>query len=215
MHLNKTLVPVLCRNPKFFHLNFETLLECTEIVLADAWWCHHSAPVYWHVIYYGRYRFVGGTQQVSCYKLILPECSSDTSFVVFFVCFLHAKIRKVIYLLLQVVYMSSKWSRRPVQTAFQSVRAATMAFVPAPSPTVVDQTTLMKKYLQFVAALTDANTRKFINLAVYFLVSDVWKIWKKIFSFRKYLFDFFWGLLFQMQIYCLNSCKCIFKPLNT
>uniref|UniRef100_A0A3Q3A4Y2 Transformation/transcription domain-associated protein n=1 Tax=Kryptolebias marmoratus TaxID=37003 RepID=A0A3Q3A4Y2_KRYMA len=39
-----------------------------------------------------------------------------------------------------------------------------MAFVPAPSPTVVDQTTLMKKYLQFVAALTDTNTRKFTNL---------------------------------------------------
>ncbi|XP_067100393.1 transformation/transcription domain-associated protein isoform X3 [Osmerus mordax] len=36
--------------------------------------------------------------------------------------------------------------------------AGTMAFVPAPSPTVVDQTTLMKKYLQFVAALTDNNT---------------------------------------------------------
>jgi transformation/transcription domain-associated protein len=35
-----------------------------------------------------------------------------------------------------------------------------MAFVPTPSPTVVDQTTLMKKYLQFVAALTDNNTRK-------------------------------------------------------
>lgn len=35
-----------------------------------------------------------------------------------------------------------------------------MAFVPAPSPTVVDQTTLMKKYLQFVAALTDTNTRE-------------------------------------------------------
>ncbi|KAM9773956.1 transformation/transcription domain-associated protein [Syngnathus typhle] len=33
-----------------------------------------------------------------------------------------------------------------------------MAFGPAPSPTVVDQTTLMKKYLQFVAALTDTNT---------------------------------------------------------
>ncbi|XP_045924196.1 transformation/transcription domain-associated protein [Micropterus dolomieu] len=33
-----------------------------------------------------------------------------------------------------------------------------MAFVPAPIPTVVDQTTLMKKYLQFVAALTDTNT---------------------------------------------------------
>ncbi|XP_030629397.1 transformation/transcription domain-associated protein [Chanos chanos] len=33
-----------------------------------------------------------------------------------------------------------------------------MAFVPTPSPTVVDQTTLMKKYLQFVAALTDSNT---------------------------------------------------------
>ncbi|TNN04076.1 hypothetical protein fugu_001105 [Takifugu bimaculatus] len=33
-----------------------------------------------------------------------------------------------------------------------------MASVPAPSPTVVDQTTLMKKYLQFVAALTDTNT---------------------------------------------------------
>ncbi|TNN49222.1 Transformation/transcription domain-associated protein [Liparis tanakae] len=39
-----------------------------------------------------------------------------------------------------------------------SVPSATLAFVPAPSPTVVDQTTLMKKYLQFVAALTDANT---------------------------------------------------------
>ncbi|XP_053552654.1 transformation/transcription domain-associated protein-like [Bombina bombina] len=33
-----------------------------------------------------------------------------------------------------------------------------MAFVPPPGPTVVDQTTLMKKYLQFVAALTDVNT---------------------------------------------------------
>ncbi|XP_051770336.1 transformation/transcription domain-associated protein isoform X3 [Ctenopharyngodon idella] len=33
-----------------------------------------------------------------------------------------------------------------------------MSFVPTPSPTVVDQTTLMKKYLQFVAALTDNNT---------------------------------------------------------
>ncbi|XP_059386727.1 transformation/transcription domain-associated protein-like isoform X2 [Carassius carassius] len=33
-----------------------------------------------------------------------------------------------------------------------------MALVPTPSPTVVDQTTLMKKYLQFVAALTDNNT---------------------------------------------------------
>uniref|UniRef100_W5KKZ1 Transformation/transcription domain-associated protein n=1 Tax=Astyanax mexicanus TaxID=7994 RepID=W5KKZ1_ASTMX len=36
-----------------------------------------------------------------------------------------------------------------------------MAFVPTPSPTVVDQTTLMKKYLQFVAALTDNNTREY------------------------------------------------------
>lgn len=35
-----------------------------------------------------------------------------------------------------------------------------MAFVSTQGPTVVDQTTLMKKYLQFVAALTDANTRK-------------------------------------------------------
>ncbi|KAM4023906.1 transformation/transcription domain-associated protein [Anomaloglossus baeobatrachus] len=33
-----------------------------------------------------------------------------------------------------------------------------MAFVPPSGPTVVDQTTLMKKYLQFVAALTDVNT---------------------------------------------------------
>lgn len=41
-----------------------------------------------------------------------------------------------------------------------------MAFVPAPSPTVVDQTTLMKKYLQFVAALTDTNTRKLSFLTV-------------------------------------------------
>lgn len=92
--------------------------------------------------------------------------------------------------------MSSKWSRRPVQTASQSIRAATMAFVPAPSPTVVDQTTLMKKYLQFVAALTDANTRKFINLAVYFLVSDVWKIWKNYLVLEN-IYLFLWGLLFQ------------------
>lgn len=35
-----------------------------------------------------------------------------------------------------------------------------MAFVSAQGPTVVDQTTLMKKYLQFVAALTDVNTRE-------------------------------------------------------
>uniref|UniRef100_M3ZNS2 Transformation/transcription domain-associated protein n=1 Tax=Xiphophorus maculatus TaxID=8083 RepID=M3ZNS2_XIPMA len=41
-----------------------------------------------------------------------------------------------------------------------------MAFVPTPSPTVVDQTTLMKKYLQFVAALTDANTREFTGLTL-------------------------------------------------
>lgn len=33
-----------------------------------------------------------------------------------------------------------------------------MAFVATPGATVVDQTTLMKKYLQFVAALTDVNT---------------------------------------------------------
>lgn len=33
-----------------------------------------------------------------------------------------------------------------------------MSSVPTPSPTVVDQTTLMKKYLQFVVALTDNNT---------------------------------------------------------
>lgn len=83
-----------------------------------------------------------------------------------------------------------------MQTASQSVRAATMAFVPAPSPTVVDQTTLMKKYLQFVAALTDANTRKFINLAVYFLVSDVWKIWKNYLVLEN-IYLFLWGLLFQ------------------
>lgn len=35
-----------------------------------------------------------------------------------------------------------------------------MAFVATPGATVVDQTTLMKKYLQFVAALTDVNTRE-------------------------------------------------------
>lgn len=51
----------------------------------------------------------------------------------------------------------------PFLTAALSVPAPTMAFVATPSPTVVDQTTLMKKYLQFVAALTDANTRKFID----------------------------------------------------
>lgn len=46
-----------------------------------------------------------------------------------------------------------------------------MASVPAPSPTVVDQTTLMKKYLQFVAALTDTNTRKlFLYVEMIFLI---------------------------------------------
>uniref|UniRef100_A0A671N987 Transformation/transcription domain-associated protein-like n=1 Tax=Sinocyclocheilus anshuiensis TaxID=1608454 RepID=A0A671N987_9TELE len=38
-----------------------------------------------------------------------------------------------------------------------------MSFVPTPSPTVVDQTTLMKKYLQLVAALTDNNTHQTEN----------------------------------------------------
>ncbi|RXN04548.1 transformation transcription domain-associated isoform X1 [Labeo rohita] len=46
----------------------------------------------------------------------------------------------------------------PLYSGILSVPAATMSFVPTPSPTVVDQTTLMKKYLQFVAALTDNNT---------------------------------------------------------
>lgn len=49
-----------------------------------------------------------------------------------------------------------------------------MAFVPAPSPTVVDQTTLMKKYLQFVAALTDANTREFIDCIIHIYTQPVW-----------------------------------------
>lgn len=38
-----------------------------------------------------------------------------------------------------------------------------MAFVATQGATVVDQTTLMKKYLQFVAALTDVNTRELID----------------------------------------------------
>ncbi|KTF86534.1 hypothetical protein cypCar_00003378, partial [Cyprinus carpio] len=46
----------------------------------------------------------------------------------------------------------------PLFSGILSVPAATMSLVPTPSPTVVDQTTLMKKYLQFVAALTDNNT---------------------------------------------------------
>lgn len=50
----------------------------------------------------------------------------------------------------------------PLFSIILSVPAATMSFVPTPSPTVVDQTTLMKKYLQFVAALTDNNTRECI-----------------------------------------------------
>lgn len=69
------------------------------------------------------------------------------------------------------VQMSSRWAlRRLLSASFplsvpQHFPIATMAYVPAPSPTVVDQTTLMKKYLQFVAALTDANTRM-LNLIV-------------------------------------------------
>ncbi len=50
----------------------------------------------------------------------------------------------------------------PLFSVILSIPAATMSFVPTPSPTVVDQTTLMKKYLQFVAALTDNNTRECI-----------------------------------------------------
>ncbi|MGH0143484.1 UNVERIFIED_CONTAM: hypothetical protein FKN15_046212 [Acipenser sinensis] len=46
-----------------------------------------------------------------------------------------------------------------------------MAFVPTPSPTVVDQTTLMKKYLQFVAALTD-NTAEETKLKMMQEVSE-------------------------------------------
>lgn len=41
-----------------------------------------------------------------------------------------------------------------------------MAFVATQGATVVDQTTLMKKYLQFVAALTDVNTRKLILFVI-------------------------------------------------
>lgn len=84
-----------------------------------------------------------------------------------------------------------------MQTASQSVRAATMAFVPAPSPTVVDQTTLMKKYLQFVAALTDANTRKFINLAVYFFWCQMFEKSGKNYLVLENIYLFLWGLLFQ------------------
>ncbi|XP_049320386.1 transformation/transcription domain-associated protein isoform X1 [Astyanax mexicanus] len=47
-----------------------------------------------------------------------------------------------------------------------------MAFVPTPSPTVVDQTTLMKKYLQFVAALTDNNTQDETKLKMMQEVSE-------------------------------------------
>ena len=41
-----------------------------------------------------------------------------------------------------------------------------MAFVASHGATVVDQTTLMKKYLQFVAALTDVNTRELILFVI-------------------------------------------------
>lgn len=48
-----------------------------------------------------------------------------------------------------------------------------MAFVATQGATVVDQTTLMKKYLQFVAALTDVNTRELIFFVIknYFSVT--------------------------------------------
>lgn len=48
-----------------------------------------------------------------------------------------------------------------------------MAFVATQGATVVDQTTLMKKYLQFVAALTDVNTRELILFVIknYFSVT--------------------------------------------
>lgn len=50
-----------------------------------------------------------------------------------------------------------------------------MAFVATQGATVVDQTTLMKKYLQFVAALTDVNTRELILSVIknYFSVTPL------------------------------------------
>lgn len=67
-----------------------------------------------------------------------------------------------------------------------------MAFVPAPSPTVVDQTTLMKKYLQFVAALTDTNTRKLIAhvkivMDFFFVLFDVLNLKERTFVTRMYI----------------------------
>ncbi|KAJ7408673.1 Transformation/transcription domain-associated protein [Pitangus sulphuratus] len=51
-----------------------------------------------------------------------------------------------------------------------------MAFVSAQGPTVVDQTTLMKKYLQFVAALTDVNTPDETKLKMMQEVSENFEI---------------------------------------
>nr|DBA19493.1 TPA: hypothetical protein GDO54_015325 [Pyxicephalus adspersus] len=51
-----------------------------------------------------------------------------------------------------------------------------MAFVPPTGPTVVDQTTLMKKYLQFVAALTDVNTPDETKLKMMQEVSENFEI---------------------------------------
>lgn len=66
-----------------------------------------------------------------------------------------------------------------------------MAFVPTPSPTVVDQTTLMKKYLQFVAALTDTNTRKLFAhdkiVMEFFVLFDVLNLKEHAFLIRIYL----------------------------
>ncbi|KAK2117151.1 hypothetical protein P7K49_004037 [Saguinus oedipus] len=51
-----------------------------------------------------------------------------------------------------------------------------MAFVATQGATVVDQTTLMKKYLQFVAALTDVNTPDETKLKMMQEVSENFEI---------------------------------------
>lgn len=84
--------------------------------------------------------------------------------------------------------------------------AAAMAFVPAPSPTVVDQTTLMKKYLQFVAALTDTNTRKLtahvkIVMDFLFVLFNILHLKEPAFPIRMYSM--------YMQFVTALTCLCL------
>lgn len=114
--------------------------------------------------------------------------------------------------------MRSQWAlRRLLSAPFprpapQPVPPATMAYVSAaaPSPTVVDQTTLMKKYLQFVAALTDANTRMFYLIIMLLLRNFLQCLFKPTFSLYSNVCFYHLthnALIIRSPFYCIYTSR--------